>query len=313
MTVSGLRTTLAHFALCLLVLASALVGCGGDDPAVEGLPPRAGPNADLLPPESTLVGLEVTASGNVTEVLERGVFRLDKDGADAAAAESPDRDFGEFDLAKNSVLVLGAEEIDPAEGDAVRVSGTVRDFHLREAEDVFDIELDNRLFQFAEEELVIVAASVTNVPGRPGRSTAVPAPDPSDAEVADVGERSVVGLEVATSGNVTELLGRTGFRIDKDGIGVADAPIPEFDDDDFGDADLAKQTVLVLDPRSPAELVPGDAVHLSGTVRQFDLREVERIFEVDLDDRLFGPFHERLVIVADQVTKVSPPTTGPPG
>ncbi len=313
MTVSGLRSPLALFTLGLLVLATALAACGDDDPAVEGSPPRAGPSADLLPPEATLVGLEVTASGDVTHVLEHGAFRLDKDGADVVAPGSQDQEFGDLDLAEQSVLVLGADELNPKEGDSVRVSGTVRDFHLREAEDVFNIELDDRLFQAFEEELVIVAASATTLPGSPGRATAIPAPEPSDAEVADLGDRSLVGLEVATSGNVTELLGPTGFRIDKDGVGVTDAPIPEFDDEDFGDADVAKETVLVLDPKGTANVVPGDAVQLNGTIRQFDLREVERIFEVDLDDRLFGPFHERLVIVAAQVTKVTPPTRPPAG
>lgn len=313
MKVFRLRTRLALFAVCLLPLTTALLACGDDDPAVKGPAPRAGPNADLLPPEATLVGLEVTASGNVTEVLDHGAFRLDKDGADVVAPASQDPDFGEIDLAERSVLVLGAAETRLQEGDAVRVSGTVRDFHLREAEDVFNIELEPRLFQSYEEELVAVAAGVTKVPQDPGRSTVIPVPEPGDAEVADVGDRSLVGLEVATSGNVTEVLGATAFRLDKDGIGSGDTPVPEFDDDDFGDADLAKETVLVLDPRSTAGVVSGDAVQVTGTIRQFDLREVERIFEVDLDDRLFGPFHERLVIVADQVAKAGPPATAVPG
>lgn len=110
---------------------------------------------------------------------------------------------------------------------------------------------------------------------------------------------SLVGLEVTTSGDVTEVVAPIAFRIDKDGIGV-EADVSEFDDEVFDDLDLVDEGVLVIDVRE-TEVAEGTSVEVVGTVRRFDLAEAERLFDIDLDDEIYGPFSEELVIVADEV------------
>ncbi len=69
---------------------------------------------------------------------------------------------------------------------------------------------------------------------------------------------------------------------------------PQIDNDDLGPA------------ASMVGLEKDAAVRVTGTIRQFDVDDTERLFDVDLDDRLYGGFDEKLVIVANQVTKLPP-------
>ncbi len=301
-------------AAVLPVLIVAGPACGDDDPDVAA-PPRVGPPGDVAGPvaadEASLVGLEVTAAGNVTEVVAPVAFRIDKDGI-GGPAETPqfdDEDFGDLDLADRGVLVLDVRETKVDPGAPVQVSGTVREFDLPEAERVFDLELDDRLYGPFHDELVLVADKVTTMAGARSTTTTTRAATTSEAGVGDdLGPRaSVVGLEVTASGNVAEVVDPMAFRLDKDGTGEADRPA--LDDERFGDVELADKPVLVLDVRKTA-VKEGGAVRVTGTVRQLDVDEAERLFGVDLDDHLYGPFHERLVIVADRVTSLPPGSNG---
>ena len=112
---------------------------------------------------------------------------------------------------------------------------------------------------------------------------------------------ALVGLEVTASGDVTELVAPIAFRIDKDGIGE-EVEEAEFGDEDFDDLDVVEEGVLVIDVRE-TDLAEGAAVRVTGTVRRFQLTEAERLFDVDLDDQIYAPFDDELVIVADEVVQ----------
>lgn len=55
-------------------------------------------------------------------------------------------------------------ENDVEEGDAVEVIGTVRQFDLTEAEQLFDVELDDAVYDSFEDEMVIIADRVSEQP-----------------------------------------------------------------------------------------------------------------------------------------------------
>ncbi|MDP8971227.1 MAG: hypothetical protein M3N52_12190 [Actinomycetota bacterium] len=178
---------------------------GDVDPAVdEGV--EDGVAAVGPAEQGTLVGLEVTATGNVTEAIDTMAFHIDKDGLgqqgqqDATARETEetvaddeglvddvdfydydyytdfDEEFGDDRFAEEGVLVLDVKETSVASGDAVQVTGTVRQFEQRQLEDIFGIELQDDLYDPFEEQLVIVADRVTRVPAAAGADAASPTP-----------------------------------------------------------------------------------------------------------------------------------------
>ncbi len=292
----GLRALVAP----LLVLAVASPGCGDDTDVAE--PDAVAPDiVDVpAPEEPSLVGLEVTATGTVTDVIAPLAFRIDKDGlGQAVTGRFDDEDFGDITLSDHGVLVLDVAETGVELGSGVRVTGTVREFDMPEAERVFDVELDDRVYGRFYDELVIVADTVAPVgPGAAKGATPEPDAAASDAPPA----LSLAGLEVTASGNVTEVIDPMAFRIDKDGVGD-EARAPVLDDESFDDVELAERHVLVVHTAKTG-LNLGDPVRISGTVRQLDIAEAERLFDVDLDDRLYGPFERELVIFTDEVTKL---------
>jgi hypothetical protein len=284
----------------LLVLAVAAPACGDDADVAE--PDVVEP--DIVdaptPEEPSLVGLEVTAAGTVTEVIAPLAFRIDKDGLGTeATGRSDDEDFADITLSDQGVLVLDVAETGVELGSGVRVTGTVREFDLPEAERVFDVELDDRVYGRFYDELVIVADTVATV-GQGAAEAVTPEPDATETDAPPA--LSLAGLEVTAAGNVTELLDPMAFRIDKDGVGD-ETHNPVLDDEAFDDVELAERHVLVIDPGKTG-LNLGEPVRISGTVRELDIAEAERLFDVDLDDRLFGPYERELVIFADEVTKL---------
>jgi len=144
------------------------------------------------------------------------------------------------------------------------------------------------------------------------------------------------GLEVTVTGNVTELLGDEGFQIDKDGLGDATTPAvdPEdgidsgadyfvgvydlydaYDRDyDYYDLDyytafdveldeFDENAVVVITPGG-SEVEAGGAVQVNGTMRYFDEVELEEVYDLDLEDDLYGSYQNQYVIVADAVRTV---------
>ncbi len=304
----GPRTTLSLRVLVapLLLLAVAAPGCGDDSDVTE--PRVVAPEIDDVPApeEPSLVGLEVAAAGTVREVVAPLAFRIDKDGiGEEATTQFDDEEFGDIALSDQGVLVIDVAETGVELGTAVRITGTIREFDMAEVERVFDVELDDSLYGRFYDELVIVADNVTTVSeGRAATTTSIPDRTDPDAPPA----LSLVGLEVTASGNITELVGPVGLRIDKDGVGDEPAG-PVLDDEAFDDVELAERHVLVMATKKTTGLTLGEPVRVSGTVRELELAEAERLFGIDLDDALFGPLERELVIIADEVSKVAGTST----
>lgn len=94
---------------------------------------------------STLAGEDVTITGEVYELLSTVAFRLTGAGW--------------------SVVVLDAEQASVESGDAVEVTGTVRQMNITEIEEDYGVDLDDALYEPYEGELVLVAETVTAVEG----------------------------------------------------------------------------------------------------------------------------------------------------
>lgn len=143
--------------------------------------------ADDVAVES-VVGLEVTAVGNVSDRLSDEAIRIDRDGLGALEDKGEvgvenswdyeydynyydydylteyDEDYGDDDLADEGVLVVDAGGLRDYEVDEeVRVSGTVRRFDQSLLESLYEVELEDDVFDDYEDSLVIVADSVRPV------------------------------------------------------------------------------------------------------------------------------------------------------
>lgn len=97
--------------------------------------------------------------------------------------------------------------------------------------------------------------------------------------------QTLAGEDVTTTGEVDELLSTVAFRL----VG-------------------AGWSVVVLDAQQAA-VEPGEAVEVTGTVRQMDIAEIEQDYGMDLDDELYAAYEGQLVLVADQVSPAGAATT----
>lgn len=186
-----LRRPLAVAAM--LAIGVGAVGCSADEATEDtsSVVADEGVDADAVIDEDTatdgLVGLEVTAVGNVSEVLSDEAMRLDRDGLGeegdgdgdgSAELGGPydyydydyydydylveyDEEFGDDDAAQDGVLVVSATGLESFDDDAsVRVSGTVRQFDQDSIESLYEIDLADDTFDEYENQLVIVADTV---------------------------------------------------------------------------------------------------------------------------------------------------------
>lgn len=172
----------APLALAVLLLA----GCGDDGEDDLGATPAqlgAGPDA------SGLLGLEVTAVGEITEIVANNAFRVDKDGIEpgvpedltrpSAGADPAYTPLGELDqeaftrgdeelaLGRDQeqtlVLVPGAD-LELRAGDRVQISGTIRSLDAEAIEQVYEVEIDTDTYAPYLDQLVVVAETVTTLP-----------------------------------------------------------------------------------------------------------------------------------------------------
>jgi hypothetical protein len=184
----NLRRSLATAAA--LTVATGAVSCSnGEDAAADSAEASTETTTeavdDIDVAVESMVGLEVTAVGNVSDVLSDEALRIDRDGLgttedkgevdDAADWDYDydydyydhddlteyDEEFGDDDLDDEGVLVISATGLKNHEVDeAVRVSGTVRRFDQDILESVYDLNLAGDVFDGYEDTLVIVADSV---------------------------------------------------------------------------------------------------------------------------------------------------------
>lgn len=141
---------------------------------------------------------------------------------------------------------------------------------------------------------------------------------------------SMAGLEVTAVGNISDILSDEALRLDRDGLGNAEdqgevgSPLESWDyeydydyydyddltgyDEDFDDADLTDEGVLVVTGAGIQGRKVDEAVRVSGTVRRFDQDSIESVYDVDLEDDTYDQYEDSLVIVADSI---KPASAGP--
>jgi hypothetical protein len=171
----------------VLALALGTAACGDDDATEAEASPAATTEVDSDVAVDSVVGLEVTAVGNISEVLSDEAMRIDRDGLGNAEDQGEigprdaddwgydydydyydyddlteyDEDFGDDDVADEGVLVVDAAGLQDRKVDeAVRVSGTIRRFDQDTIESLYEINLEDDLFDSYEDSLVLVADSV---------------------------------------------------------------------------------------------------------------------------------------------------------
>lgn len=200
----------------MLAIGIGTVGCSADEATEDTTSVVAdeGVDADPVVDEDTasdgLVGLEVTAVGNVSEVLSDEAMRLDRDGLGEAGDEGADaadelggpydyydydyydydylveydEEFEDEDAAQEGVLVVNGTGLETFDEDAsVRVSGTVREFDQDSIELLYGVDLDDDIFDEYENQMVIVADTIEPVDApaaAAGAPTAGSSPSPSE-------------------------------------------------------------------------------------------------------------------------------------
>lgn len=184
-----MRTTVCRSLATTTVLALALgtAACGGEDATQAEASPATTAEVGSGVAVDSVVGLEVTAVGNVGELLSDEAMRIDRDGLGNAEDQGEigaadvddwgydydfdyyeyddlteyDDDFEDDDLADEGVLVVSAAGLQDRQVDeAVRVSGTIRSFDQDTIESLYEINLEDDVFDSYEDSLVLVADSV---------------------------------------------------------------------------------------------------------------------------------------------------------
>jgi hypothetical protein len=160
----------------------------------------------------------------------------------------------------------------------VQVTGTVREFVVAEIEEEVGIDLDEEVEVEFQDRPVIVAESVEVLEGN------VTLEDITDDPAA------LAGQTVTVNGGVNVVLTETAFTIAESTL-------------------LDLNEVLVVGATGEAleaALQTGSPVRVTGTVRTFNLVEVEEDLGVDLDDALFADFEGKPVILAQNVIAIEP-------
>lgn len=141
------------------------------------------------------------------------------------------------------------------------------------------------------------------------------------------------GLEVTVTGNVSEVVDEHGFQIDKDGLGAEGSamedrePGIDFEDDYFdddydlydeydydydyydydyytgidGEIDEFDERGVLVVTSAGTDVTVDESVQVNGTLRYFDEAELERIYDVEFDDGIYGSYDRQYVIVADGI------------
>ena len=156
-----------------------------------------------------------------------------------------------------------------SQGDAVQVTGEVREFELPGVEREIGVDLDDELLDYREGTSSIVASSVSAEPLIPEAVEPVVLADlTNDPE-------EYYGRSVTVDGVVGETVEPNAFVL-------ADEAVLE--DDVLEDAE---GVLVVSGPDAAPNLAEGEAVQVVGTLREFDLAAFEEDLGVDLDDALY--------------------------
>lgn len=246
--------------LIALLLAMSLVACeNNDDTVVE--------DAEEEGTAASLVGTEVTVSGEITAVVPPSAFIISGDDASFGVDEG--------------TLVYGADGEEYAEvvdGTYVQATGTVREFLITDVESTLGIDYDDALLTPFEEEFAVEASSLEVIPERGviGDDTVL-----SEAEEDGTAE-SMVGQTLTVAGEVEEVIDANAFRIQGDETGEGTLVFHSTD------AAVADETI----------------VEVTGTVVEYVLADIESELGVDLDDDLYLDLTDEFALVASGVETV---------
>lgn len=219
------------------LLMTACAGDGGDDDVAADTVTDAEVGTDELAEQ--LGGLEVTVTGNVSEIIDQAAFQIDKDGlGDESIDETAeDRDFdddyfdddydiydgydGDYDyydydyytgyddeldeFDETGVVVVAPNGSDVALEDSVQVNGTLRAFDEASLESIYDVDFDDEVYGGYDRQYVIVADSVKSVPNTAADATAsdgstTTAPNGSTTEPAGGGDTTGSSTTSTTAG-----------------------------------------------------------------------------------------------------------------
>ncbi|HSH79007.1 MAG TPA: hypothetical protein VLA19_10805 [Herpetosiphonaceae bacterium] len=217
---------------------------------------------------------------------------------------------------RDQVLVLSATEAYPVAitADAgVVVEGTVRKFDRDALEKELGVELDENVFSPFEGRMAIVAttvvenmsASTTATPGVEETTTAVAmGADPAtegNVTVAEIAGNldAFDGREVTVFEEVEEVIGKNAFTLDEDAA---------------LEGGIDSDVLVIVDDNEGTAVDDGDLMKVTGTVRRFDMAEVEKAAGFDLDDSQYTDWAGRPAIVAQEIEAISdwPSVSSPP-
>lgn len=170
------------------------------------------------------------------------------------------------------VLVMNFDEPEllPADAPEVQVTGTVTQFVLADIEREYGIDLDPELYVDYETKPAIMAQSLAL------------APDPGEISEDPV---AYYNRRIAVEGEIEEVYAMGGFTIDEEEL--------------FGGEDL------VVLPDSMENVVEGERVTVTGTLRPYVKAEFDRDYDLQWDlslqEKLEVEYENKPVFVADTV------------
>ena len=257
--------------------------------------------AEITQNPDTYTGETVTVSGVVAAPLTASAFLL----------HGP----LEADATDDELVVLNVTDASPVAPPAdasVVVEGTVRRLERSALEAELGVELDEDIFAAYEGRMAIVANTV--VEDQAANTTATPDGDVTVAAADDVDpttDRNVTvaeiagnlqafsGQQVTVFEEVEEIIGERSFTLDEDA--VLEGGI---------DSDL----LVIIGADDDTPVGAGDLLRVTGTVRTFDLAEIEQEAGFDLDDNLYSDWTGRPAIEAETIEVVRdwPAVSNPP-
>ncbi len=283
-------------AVLLLLLLGALAACGDGGDTTQVAEPT-----EVMEEPTEVMEEPTEVMEEPTEVMEEPTEVMEEPGAGTAGglvtlsdvADNPDAYMGQtvtvngeaseilgpqvFRMNEGNLLDIGDEILvvhtedqapaDLAEDTNIRVTGTVRTFVEADIEQDFDFGFDEELYVEYENRVAIVADTVEPI-----------------ATVSNINEdpESYYGQEVSVIGDVVELESTYAFELDDPAL-------------------LGGDTILVVGGEE-LTVTEGETVQVTGTVRQFNLTEIESETGFELEDELFTDFEGRPVIVASSVS-----------
>lgn len=256
--------------------------------------------ADLVANQDQYIGKTVTITEEIDQVISPTLFSVDEDAPLQGGID-------------NDLLVIGGQNDQQLGRDQlVTIVGTVQQFDQAAIEQAAGSQLDANFVQDWTGRIVIMADSIEVQ--QADISPDLPLTDPdliqrfgSTITVAEIASNleDFSGKTLTVRQRVETVIGPNAFTLDEDALlqgGI--------------DTDL-----LVVSSRQNLPVIGDDLVDqqvaVRGTVRPFNLAEVEQEIGFDLDDAAFGDWAGRPALIAHGIRPLdsvaTPPEPGPQG